>query len=211
VKATTLTKEYQLAYTKKNKIILTDCDGVCLDWEEGFSVWMEHHGHEKVDGYQFVYSIGKRYGISNNQAHKLIRQFNESAAIGFLPPLRDAQYFIRKLSEQHGYKFIAVTSLSTDPYAKELRERNLAKLFGDAFIECICLPTGADKDDILASLAIKYKGNYWIEDKPENVTAGTTVGLRGILVEHGHNMTAKIDGFVAKTWENIYDHIVNNG
>ena len=44
----------------KQKIILTDCDGVVLDWEEGFSVWMEHHGHKKVDGYQFVYNIGER-------------------------------------------------------------------------------------------------------------------------------------------------------
>ena len=33
------------------KIILTDCDGVVLDWEEGFSIWMEHHGHTKVEGY----------------------------------------------------------------------------------------------------------------------------------------------------------------
>ena len=46
---------------KKEKIILTDVDGVVLDWEEGFSVWMEHHGHSKVDGYQFMYSIGDRY------------------------------------------------------------------------------------------------------------------------------------------------------
>ena len=29
----------------KNKIILTDCDGVVLDWEFAFSNWMEHRGH----------------------------------------------------------------------------------------------------------------------------------------------------------------------
>ena len=33
---------------KKSKIILTDCDGVVLDWEEGFPIWMEIHGHNKV-------------------------------------------------------------------------------------------------------------------------------------------------------------------
>ena len=94
---------------KKDKIILTDCDGVILDWEEGFSVWMEHHGHEKVEGYQYVYSIGDRYGLSKEQGNKLVKQFNESAAIGFLPPLRDAQFFIKKLHEQHQYKFICIT------------------------------------------------------------------------------------------------------
>ena len=38
----------------KQKYIITDIDGVVLDWEEGFSVWAEHHGHEKVEGYQFI-------------------------------------------------------------------------------------------------------------------------------------------------------------
>ena len=30
-----------------------------------------------------------------------IKNFNESAAIGFLHVLRDAQYFVKKLHEQH--------------------------------------------------------------------------------------------------------------
>ena len=195
--------------TKKEKIILTDCDGVCLDWEEGFSVWAEHHGHSKVDGYQFKYSIGDRYGMTWEAGSKLVKVFNESAAIGFLPPLRDSQYFIRRLSEQHGYKFIAITSLSLDPYAKELRERNLNKLFGDAFIEVHCLDTGADKDEILTELASKYKGNYWIEDKPTNLKVGIELGLRGILLEHGHNMTYKTPGYIAKNWQEIYNLVTN--
>ena len=48
----------------KQKYIITDIDGVVLDWEEGFNVWMQHHGHELVEGYQFEYSIGDRYGMS---------------------------------------------------------------------------------------------------------------------------------------------------
>ena len=192
---------------KKDKIILTDCDGVILDWEEGFSVWMEHHGHEKVEGYQYLYNIGQRYGISSEAGNKLVKQFNESAAIGFLPPLRDAQFFVKKLHEQHQYKFIAITSLSLDPYAKYLRERNLKKLFGDAFIDVICLDTGADKDTILQEYGENYPGNYWIEDKPENVNWGIDAGLNGILVEHGHNMDYNGDATVIKNWKEIYDII----
>ena len=190
------------------KIILTDCDGVVLDWEEGFSIWMEHHGHTKVEGYQYMYNIGDRYGISKDQGHKLVKQFNESAAIGFLPPLRDAQYFVKKLHEQHQYKFIAITSLSLDPYAKYLRERNLKKLFGDAFIEVVCLDTGADKDEILAEYGPKYPGHYWIEDKAENLNEGIKVGLKGILMEHGHNMNDEVDAHVVKNWEEIYKIVV---
>jgi len=82
------------------KIILTDADGVILDWEYAFDVWMQQHGFQKQDGGQLVYSIGKRYGIDMEQGKKLIKIFNESAAIGFLPPLRDAMYYIKRLHEK---------------------------------------------------------------------------------------------------------------
>jgi len=194
---------------RNKKIILTDCDGVLLDWEEGFTVWMSHHGHEPVEGYKLLYKIGDRYGISNNEGHRMVKLFNESAAIGFLPPLRDAQYYVKLLAEKHGYRFLAVTSLSTDEYAKELRVRNLNKLFGDIFVDVICLDTGADKNEILANLSKKYTGNFWIEDKPENVMAGVDVGFKGILIEHGHNMDFQ-ETFVAKKWEDIYNLVTRN-
>ncbi len=195
----------------KRKYIITDIDGCVLDWEEAFSVWAEQHGHKLVDGYQFKYSIGDRYGLSHQQGNQLVRIFNESAAIGFLPPLRDAQYFIKKLHEQHRYHFIALTSLSLDPYAHALRERNLAKLMGkDAFSKVICLDTGADKDEALERLAKKHKGCYWIEDKPVNLQAGVDVGFEGILIEHGHNMNKEVNGYVAKNWEDVYNYIISN-
>jgi FMN phosphatase YigB (HAD superfamily) len=194
------------------KYIITDIDGVVLDWEEGFSVWMEHHGHEKVEGYQFQYNIGDRYGMTYEQGSKLVKQFNESAAIGFLPPLRDAQYYVKLLHEKHRYKFVALTSLSLDPYAKALRERNLKKLMGDAFERVICLDTGADKDHALKELASKkkYENAWWIEDKPENLHAGVKVGFKGIMMEHGHNMNTSVNGFVAKNWEDIYNLITQD-
>tara|TARA_Y100000389_G_scaffold202930_1_gene249774 strand:+ start:839 stop:1429 length:591 start_codon:yes stop_codon:yes gene_type:complete len=194
---------------KKDKVILTDIDGVVLDWEEGFNVWMQHHGHNLTDGYQYVYDVGTRYGITKETSRSLIKQFNESAAIGFLPPLRDAQWYINLLHEKYGYKFVAITSLSLDPYAKELRERNLKKLMGDAFIEVVCLDTGADKDQILADYGHKYPGAYWIEDKPENLMAGVYVGLKGILMEHGHNMETPVEGTVVKNWEQIHQYITS--
>jgi FMN phosphatase YigB (HAD superfamily) len=196
---------------KKDKIILTDVDGVLLDWEEGFSVWMEHHGHEPVEGYKYMYNIGERYGISKEEGNRLVRTFNESAAIGFLPPARDAQYYVKLLAEKHQYRFLAVTSLSTDPYAKELRERNLKKLFGDIFVDVICLDTGADKDEVLADLAKKYRGNWWIEDKPENVDAGIAAGFEGLLVEHGHNLTYSGQAQIVTKWEEIYNVITGAG
>ena len=190
------------------KTILVDADGVLLDWEYAFSVWMEEHGHEKQTGSEFIYDIGDRYGISKDQGRKLIKIFNESAAIGFLPPLRDAMFYVKRLHEEHGYVFHCITSLSLDVNAGRLREMNLRKLFGKtAFERIICLDTGADKNAALG----EYKNTrcYWIEDKPENADVGHVLGLQSILVEHGHNMNHECPYPIVKNWREIYEIITS--
>ena len=191
----------------KDKVILTDADGVILDWEWAFHCWMEEHGFNKQDGGQFVYSIGERYGISNNQGHKLIKMFNESAAIGFLPALRDAQHYVKRLHEEHGYVFHCITSLSKDRNAQRLRKMNVRKLFGEtAFDKFIILATGADKDEVLEEY--RNTGCWWIEDKPENALAGQKVGLRSLVMEHGHNMDYEHPEIPrVKNWREIYNII----
>ena len=119
-----------MRYNKYEKTILTDCDGVLLDWEWAFNCWMIQHGFETTEGYQFKYDMAERYGIPKEQVKKLVKTFNESAAIGFLPVLRDAMYWVKRLHEQHGYTFICITSLSLDENAYKLREMNLQKMFG---------------------------------------------------------------------------------
>lgn len=191
------------------KLILVDADGVLLNWEYAFAIWMEQHGHEKQPGSEFVYDIGERYGISRDQGRKLIKLFNESAAIGFLPPLRDAMFYVKRLHEEHGYVFHCITSLSLDVNAGRLREMNLRKLFGEtAFERIVCLDTGADKHAALDEY--KHSGCYWVEDKPENADLGHALGLKSILVEHGHNMTHECTYPVVKNWKEIYGIIVND-
>ena len=152
------------------KIILTDADGVLLDWEYAFDVWMQQHGFNKVEGGNLKYNIGKRYNIEYEQGKKLIKMFNESAHIGFLPALRDSMYYVKRLHEEHGYVFHCITSLSKDENAQELRRMNLRKLFGKtAFDKFIFLDTGADKDDVLSYY--KDTGYWWVEDKIDNAIA----------------------------------------
>lgn len=191
----------------KDKIILTDCDGVVLDWEYAFDVWMQEHGFTMIPDGKLLYEIGPRYGITKEQGKKLIKIFNESASIGFLPSLRDAQYYVKKLHEKHGYKFHLITSLSKNENAQKLRVMNIEKLFGKtAFIEYVFLDTGADKDEALAPY--KDTGCWWIEDKFENALAGMKVGLNPLVVEHGHNMKETDQDIpLVKNWEDIYNRI----
>ena len=189
-----------------NKVILTDVDGVLLNWEYAFKVWMEQHGYQ-LNAEATEYDVSDRYGIPYQKGKELVRFFNESAAIGFLPPLRDAMYYVDLLHRKHGYVFHAITSLSTDPAAGKLREENLAKLFGPtAFEKVLCIGTGADKDEALAPYADSEL--FWIEDKIENAVLGDSLGLNAILMEHGHNMNfGHPDIPVVKNWEEIYEMI----
>jgi beta-phosphoglucomutase-like phosphatase (HAD superfamily) len=186
------------------KTILIDCDGVVFNWEYAFSLWMEEHGFEPVEGHQFMYDMGERYDIPKEQVKKLVKMFNESAMIGFLPALRDSVEYVTKMADE-GWEFIAITSLSLNKYAKRLRTQNLEKLFGKGtFVKVTCLATGADKDEALS----KYKdsGLWWIEDKVENAIAGEKAGLRPLVVEHGFNMDDNRIPRV-KNWKEIYETV----
>lgn len=190
-----------------NKLILTDCDGVLLDWEFAFDIWMGKKGHNAVDNHKSFYRIEDRYAISTKDKRYLVRQFNESAAIGFLPPHRDAVHYVRKLHEQYGYIFHVITSLSNDRYAQELRVKNLKKLFGDTtFDRFVFLDTGADKDSALE----EYKDSecIWVEDHIENVETGVELGLNSYLMEHKHNMHYD-DVPRIKNWKELYTFITN--
>jgi hypothetical protein len=191
-----------------DRLILTDCDGVCLDWEYAFNIWMQEHGFTEVEGSKLSYDMSIRYNIPKEQVRKLIKIFNESAAIGFLPAQRDAMYYIKRLHEEHGFRFHAITSLSLDPNAQKLREMNLHKLFGaTAFERIVCLDTGADKDEALE----EYEGTgcFWVEDKISNAELGHRMGLKSLLLEHGHNMNHECPYPIVKNWKQIY-HIVTD-
>ena len=192
----------------KESVILVDADGVLLNWEYAFEIWMAQHGFDLLPGGGLNYDMSVRYGISRPQVVKLIKMFNESAAIGFLPPLRDAMHYVEKLHREHGYTFHCITSVSLDPNSMRLREMNLHKLFGEtAFPKIVCLDTGAPKDAALYQY--RDTGCWWIEDKVENAELGAGLGLNSLLMEHGHNMTHyHKDVRTVKNWKEVYELIV---
>ena len=192
----------------KKKIIVTDVDGVILNWEDAFQVWMEHQGFKKVLKHKLIYNAASQFNLSKEEGKKWVKLFNQSASIGFLPPLRDAQEILTLLNKNYGYRFVVCTSLSNDKAAQELRTRNLQKYFGDIFEEFVYLDTGADKDEALYKLAKKYRGCLWVEDKVENADAGAKVDFEPVVMEHGYNMNENHEHFVAKNWEDIYLHII---
>jgi len=205
---------------RNSKIILVDVDGVLIDWEYGFHIWMETHGHLIEESKQ--YNIDRKYGLSPGMGLYQIQIFNESAAMGFLPPLRDAQYYVKLLHEKHGYRFVAVTSMSDDEHAAKLRGKNLSKLFGpNTFKELHCLPCGSSKLEILTELKKKYAGHLFIEDSIDNAEDAMKLDYRVMLMAHGYNWdykptisTVKKPPYdkiqLVKDWEEIYNEVISS-
>lgn len=194
-----------------DRLILVDCDGVLLDWEWAFGIWMQERGYTQRPDAKQYYSISDQFNdVSKTEAKKFTKLFNESASIGFLPALRDSVYYVKRLHEEYGFRFHCITSLSLDENAQKLREMNLQKIFGATVFErIVCLDTGAHKDEALE----EYRGTgcWWVEDKPENALAGWQVGLKPILLEHGHNMNhGHPEIVVCKNWADIFRLITDS-
>jgi FMN phosphatase YigB (HAD superfamily) len=189
------------------KVILTDVDGVLLDWLFAFTQWMDKHGYTVVKGGENEYDVTKRYGLDKVEKERLVRMFNESAWIRKLPPLRDAIKYVKKLHEDHGYVFRVISSLSNDYYAQHLRTKNLIEMFGPSVFESfVYLDTGADKDEALEQY--RDSGCFWIEDKPENAILGQKIGLKSILVAHDFNNVKEAQWLPrVATWKEIHEII----
>ena len=79
---------------RSDKLILVDCDGVLLDWKYSFYKFMAENGYTiQVED---VYDVATTFNIPRSEAKQLVRQFNESARIGFLPGLRDSIKYVKK-------------------------------------------------------------------------------------------------------------------
>ena len=188
------------------KLILTDCDGVLLDWTSMFYEYMETHGFTIKPGPKYSYILDSHFeAITYDEVKIHIRQFNESAAIGFLQPFRDSIYYVKRLYEEHGYRFRVITSLSSNVYAAKLREHNLRQYFGDAIESVSCLECGADKDEALKEF--QHSQLFWIEDKAQNADVGHQLGLSSILMIHDHNKDHKCSYPKVNIWKEIYERI----
>ncbi len=187
---------------QSSRIILTDVDGVLLEWEHHFTKWMlqrSYFENEVGEGYvgkriypyklldnkENTYEMAERFGLTKTEVRKEIREFNKSAWMGNQPPIQDSQTWVKLLAAE-GWTFIPITSQTSDIPAQLLRKKRLGELFGEhIFTNYHILDTGADKDHALAEF--HNTDLYWVEDKPKNALAGLKYGLKPILISHQYN------------------------
>ncbi len=68
----------------KNKLILTDADGVLLDWEWAFSVWMQERGYTLTADNKKSYYLHHHYNeLEEKDAKRLLRLLTNRQLLAF--------------------------------------------------------------------------------------------------------------------------------
>ena len=200
-----------------NRIILTDVDGVLLEWEHHFTKWMlqrtlfdergaRYHPHRLLPDKENTYEMAERFGVTTDEIRKHIREFNRSAWMGTQRPMYNSQTWVKLLAVE-GWTFIPITSQTSDIPAQLVRKKRLQELFGeDTFKNYFILDTGMDKDSALSEF--HNTGLYWVEDKPKNALAGLNYGLKPILIDHPYNRDFNHPDIVrVNNWKQIHEMI----
>ena len=198
-----------------NRIILTDVDGVLLEWERHFTKWLQlrsyfdkngnrNYPYKLLDSGQDNYDMSKRFEISKETISQEIREFNRSAWMGTQRPMLESQTWV-KLLHAEGWTFVPITSQTSDIPGQALRKKRLGELFGEhVFSNYHILGTGADKDSALAEF--HDTGLYWVEDKPKNALAGLKYGLKPILIDHPYNKDFNHPDIIrVNNWKQIHE------
>ena len=192
-----------------NRIILTDVDGVLLEWENHFTKWMISRGAKLKNEFKAEYDMQRRFVDATEDIKLAIREFNKSAWMGTQPPMPESQTWV-KLLHAEGWTFIPISSQTSDIPAQELRKRRLEELFGEyAFYNFHILETGQDKDNVLAEF--HGTGLWWIEDKWTNALAGLKYGLKPLFIDHPYNREySHPDITRVNNWKQIHEIVSND-
>lgn len=190
-----------------DKILLTDCDGVLLDWETKFRAFAKRLGYQLRDIAVNAYSTSEQYDISQAEGSALIAKFNASSDFESLTPFKDSVEYITQLKNEN-WKIVVITTAGVHHWTYGLRKSNLDQVFGqDAVDELHILPLHGDKG--LKLVDHSNSNLHWIEDKPSNAELGFKYGLRPLLMTNNHNLSYTGSVIRVNTWNEIYN-IIND-
>ena len=188
------------------KYLLTDVDGVLLDWVEGFCDFANTVLGTNVNPNDIeTYDMLENFEITMQQKNTLINTFHTVS-----PKFRELSSFRRSLDVlpwfmDRGYTLIAITAVSNHPNTRDNRLANLHGVFGPIFSDVHFTNPGEPKTEFLKV----YPQSIWVEDSPEHAMEGLEVGHHTFLMDQPYNEDYPCGGITrVNNWIDIYK-IVN--
>lgn len=182
-----------------HKILLTDIDGVVLDWQAHFNDYLDKYYPDQELFDPTVFAQGEQTG-------KIIKEFNNTAWIGFLKPWKDSIEVLTELKNL-GWKIYGCTSMGTDQYANALRKKNVENLMPDVFTQLDIIPFMQPKGNWLSQW--RGSGAIWVEDKWSNAILGADMGIKTFLMKQSYNSKHDYAGVEkVDNWRQIYNKVI---
>lgn len=186
------------------KIILTDIDGVILDFGQTFLKFLEEVKGEVTTVED--YFRGKRE-IPLEEHQRIVAEYTHSDYFRHLNPKLCALDVLNGLRKE-GWRFIAVTACDTEhpdqciKTAYNNRMENLERHFPDVFEDMHFSPWSTGKKEILS----RYQPTWWIDDRADHAHDGHDAGHKAIIMrgEDTHidaNNHANLP--IVETWHEI--------
>lgn len=174
------------------KTIITDVDGVLLNWGDGFDYWLQHTKHIACTHSHTpnTYGMGDKYDLSDGQILELIDEFNGTPYFGELSPIRDAADIIPWLvnSDDYAVGWLSCGAPTKNPMlAYNRRNANIRAVFGVG-ITGELLGLRCSKIDSLK----QYDPNtsVFVEDSLSHALDGANLGFETFLMDFPYNQSS---------------------
>jgi hypothetical protein len=194
-------------------VIMTDCDGVLLQWLAHTPSFVEDlgfngdHLKESMSGNQFVPFFEVFCATNETEAKERLLQYNESHYMRSLPVIEEESIAVlNRLSKTHD--IIVVTSFSDKEIAHKNRSANLKTHYNTNISELICLNPEEDKTETLKKYAESRNVVLWVDDQIKHVKHGINAGIDSFQFTHGMDC-GRNTGEVKEinSWVDIEKHI----
>lgn len=165
----------------KKPVLLTDVDGVILDWVKTFGEFAVSKGFTLRMESPLTWEMSEWFGATSEQIKSMITEMNSSEIFARIPAFPDAQNVLPQLAEK--YDLVAITSCSNDPLTIQRRVKNL-QLVDVRFKEVHCLNFNETKKTLLSA----YPTTIWVEDRFEGAESGVETGHKSVLINRSYNL-----------------------
>jgi FMN phosphatase YigB (HAD superfamily) len=172
-----------------SKLLLTDIDGVVLDWLGSFKHYLTDRGIEQND--QTLDGLIEQH----------VETFQQSSYyFGCLKTCKKSEMYLKKIHDLN-YKIVAITACGTSDVIKSFRQNNLYQHFGDLFDDILFVNVHDSKQPLLQS----FDSAVWVEDNYTHYVSGVFCGHNSFLIQHPYN--AHHSANFVQDWQDIYEKI----
>lgn len=192
-----------MSIQRNNQILLTDIDGVVLDFYSHFDDYIKTHLKWRLESRTSDQNLSDWLGLSEAACSALIDQFARETHFAQIKPYPDAARIL-PLFKETGYEIHAITRWPEHQEATLNREVNLAAHFGSLFDSIICVGYYGDKFPHLE----KHSNAIWVEDSVTQANLGILAGHNTFLIDRDHKPIEKAylneNVNVVKSWDEIW-------